>query len=327
MDAKSMVDRRVVWLDRARRAAGAGGVAHMSLDEIREARENRLPEVPGLDPVIQRLGVWLLGEGRTDVAVSTSTAPGPAGDIPLRLYTPPRPADPMPLVVWFHGGGWVLGRPHQYDWVCSLIAAEAGALVASVDYRLAPEDKAPAAVEDCVAAASWLAGQASGLGATGPLVVAGDSAGGNLAALVSIAARDAGGPDIAFQALVYPGVDLTRSFPSITELADAPILTREDIDAFVDHYLDGSGVAPDDPRVSPWFAEDLTGVAPALVQTAEADPLRDEGRAYADRLRDAGVPTRHTEYVGMPHGFLSLPGICPAARQAVAEIVQAIRNL
>lgn len=322
-----MVDRRVVWLDRLRRAAGAGGIAEMSLEDIRRARESRLPELPGLDPVIQRLGLWLLGGPRPGVTIDELSVPGPAGDLKVRRYTPPQRAEPAPLVVWLHGGGWVLGRPHQYDWVCSAIAGDAGAVVASVDYRLAPEQPAPAAVEDAVAATTWLAEHGAVVGATGPLVVAGDSAGGNLAALVAVATRDAGGPDVALQALVYPGIDLTRSFPSIHALGDAPMLTRPDIDAFVGHYLGGTAIAADDPRVSPWFVEDLSGLAPALVQTAEADPLRDEGRAYASRLRDAGVATRHTEYVGMPHGFLSLPGICPAATQAVAEIVQTIADL
>ncbi len=313
------LDSRVLLLDRARRALG-GSIEDMSLEEIQRSRVTRLPHVPGLDPVVQRLGLALFGHPRRDVAIETRTVGGAAGELAARVHRPPGVAADAPLVVWFHGGGWVLGGPAQYDWACSSIAEDAGALVVAVDYRKAPEHRAPAATEDAIAATRWIADHAAELGATGPLVVAGDSAGGNLAALVAIAARDAGDLDVAGQALVYPGVDLTTSFPSIRELADAPILTREDIDAFRGHYL-ADEVDPADPRVSPWFVDDLAGVAPALVQTAEHDPLRDEGTAYADRLAAAGVSTRHTRYVGVPHGFLSLPGICPAAHQALAELV------
>ena len=318
------LDPRVQLLDRVRRATG-GGVADMSLEEIQRARVTRLPHVPGLDPVLQRLGLALFGRPRRDVAIETRLVGGAEGDLPARLYRPPGLAADAPLVVWFHGGGWVLGSPAQYDWVCTSIAQDAGALVVSVDYRMAPEHPAPAAPDDAIAATRWIAEHAAELGASGPLVVAGDSAGGNLAALVAVAARDAGDLDLAGQALVYPGTDLTCSFPSIRELADAPILTREDIDAFRDHYLAGQ-VDAADPRVSPWFVDDLAGVAPALVQTAEHDPLRDEGTAYAERLAEAGVSMRHTRYVGVPHGFLSLPGICPPAHQALAELVTFIAS-
>ena len=318
------LDPRVRLLDRARRALG-GSVADMSLDEIQRARVTRLPAVPLLDPVVQRFGRSLFGTPRPDVSIGDTTVGGAVGELPARTYRPRRLSADAPVVVWFHGGGWVLGGPAQYDWVCTSIAEDAGAVVVSVDYRKAPEHPAPAAVDDAVAATRWVAANAGSLGASGPLVVAGDSAGGNLAALVAVAARDAGDLELAGQALVYPGTDLTSSFSSIRELADAPILTRDDIDAFLAHYL-ADGIAGDDPRVSPWFVEDLTGLAPALVQTAEHDPLRDEGTAYADRLAEAGVPTRHTRYVGVPHGFLSLPGICPVAHQALAELVDVVRS-
>lgn len=318
------LDPRVRLLDRARRAVG-GSVADMSLEEIRRARVTRLPQVPVLDPLVQRFGLALFGRPRADVAIEETTVGGAVGDRPARVYRPRGLEPDAPIVVWLHGGGWVLGGPAQYDWVCTALAEDAGALVVSVDYRKAPEHPAPAAADDAVAATRWIAEHAAELGASGALVVAGDSAGGNLAALVAVAVRDAGDLDLAGQALVYPGTDLTCSFPSIRTLADAPILTRDDIDAFRAHYLAG-GVAADDPRVSPWFVEDLAGVAPALVQTAEHDPLRDEGTAYADRMAEAGVPTRHTRYVGMPHGFLSLPGTCPAAHQALAELVDFVRS-
>ena len=318
-------DPRVLLLDRARRALG-GSVADMSLEEIQRARVTRLPQVPLVDPLVQRLGLALFGRPRGDVGIDGQARVGGAvGELPARVYRPRGLALDAPLVVWFHGGGWVLGGPAQSDWVCTSIAEDVGALVVSVDYRKAPEHPAPAAVDDAVAATRWVAEHAEALGATGPLVVAGDSAGGNLAALVAVAVRDAGDIALAGQGLVYPGTDLTCSFPSTHQLANAPMLTREDIDVFRGHYLAGE-VAGDDPRVSPWFVEDLSGVAPALVQTAEHDPLRDEGTAYADRLADAGVPTRHTRYVGVPHGFLSLPGVCPPAHQALAELVEFVRG-
>jgi acetyl esterase/lipase len=317
------VDRRVRALDALRRRAGRS-ISRMSLEDIQGAREGWMPSWPLLAPVTDRLGQWLFGVPHRAVATEDRTLPGPAGPLGVRLYRPTRRAAPAPLVVNLHGGGFVLGNLDAGDWLCSTVAAELGAVVASIDYRLAPEHPAPAAVEDAVAATRWLADHGDGLGAPGQLAVIGDSAGGNLAALVAIAARDEGGPAIAHQVLIYPAVDLTMSFPSIHELRDAPILTHEDLRVYVDHYL-GRRIDPADPSVSPWFVDDLVGLPPALVQTAEHDPLRDEGRAYVARLRDAGVPTRWTEYAGMPHGFATLPGLCRSAPQAVAEIVQELR--
>lgn len=174
---------------------------------------------------------------------------------------------------------------------------------------------------------AWLADHREELGADpdAPIAVIGDSAGGNLAALVAIAARDGAVPPLAAQILIYPVTDLTRSSASMARLTDEPILSRDDIDRFVALYL-GDGMAPDDPRVSPAFVDDLAGVAPALVITAERDPLVDEGVAYAERLAAAGVEVRHTTYVGVPHGFLSWPGVCPSAVQAGAEIASELRR-
>jgi acetyl esterase/lipase len=317
------IDRRVLVLDALRKRVGRN-VTDMSLEDIQEAREGWIPSWPLLGPVTDRIGHLLFGPPNQEVTTEDRTVLGPAGTIGVRLYRPRRPAAPTPLVVNFHGGGFVLGNLDAADWLCATVAAEVGALVASVDYRLAPEDPAPAAFDDCMAATRRLAERADALGASGPLAVMGDSAGGNLAALVAIAARDEDGPAIAHQVLIYPAVDLTMSFPSIRALADAPILTYRSMRAYVDHYL-GDLADPADPRISPWFVEDLGGLPPALVQTAEHDPLRDEGRAYARRLRDAGVAARWTEYAGMPHGFTTLPGICRSAPQAVAEIVQELR--
>ena len=309
-------------LDTVRRGL-RGGIADMSHDDILEARG---PHVPG-SAALQRVAGLVTGHPRPDVGRSTVHLPGAVGDLPARLHHPPVAAPERPLVLHLHGGGWVVGGPVQYDWFCGELAAELGALVVSIDYRKAPEHPAPAAVEDCTAVARWLlAGGGHELGAPGPVVVVGDSAGGNLAALTAIAVRDAGLEGLAAQLLVYPGTDLTLTSRSATTQTDEPILTRGDMEAFVAMYL-ADGVPPTDPRVSPLHVEDLGGVAPACIQTAEHDPLRDEGRAYAERLAEAGVAVRHTEYARMPHGFVSLPGLAPAARQAVAELVQFTRPL
>jgi acetyl esterase/lipase len=297
-----------------------------SLADVQAIRAKRDVLDGPLGVVVGRIGAVLFGAVPRGVAIDHLEVPGDHGPLRVRRYRTRATSPDAPLVINFHGGGFVLGDLDGNDWYCSTLATEAGAVVVSVDYRLAPEHPAPAAAADCIAATRWLAEHAAEVGATGPLVVTGDSAGGNLAALVAIAARDAGGPPIALQALIYPATDLTMSFPSTHELADAPIIGRADMDAFVRHYLGPDG-DPADPALSPFHVEDLTGVAPALVQTAEHDPLRDEGRAYAERLRDAGVPTRWTEYAGMPHGFVSLPGVCRSAPQAVAEIAQAIGAL
>jgi acetyl esterase len=194
------------------------------------------------------------------------------------------------------------------------------AVVVSVEYRLAPDHRYPAAAEDCYAALVDVVGRAAALGADPERVaVMGDSAGGNLAAVVCLMARDRGAPRIAHQGLVYPAVDLTMSSPSIEENAHAPILTKADCLAFRDHYLGDQDRRQ--PYASPLFAPDHAGLPPALVQVAEHDPIRDDGRRYAAALREAGVPVRLTEYVGMPHGYAWFPRICKAAPQALAELV------
>jgi acetyl esterase len=231
------------------------------------------------------------------------------------------------VVVYFHGGGWVLGNPRGYDPLCGYLADSVDVVVVSVDYRLAPEFVAPQGVQDCVDAVRWVGSSVSSLGGQpGRIAVCGDSAGGNLAAGVSLVLRDEGGPRIAHQALLYPGVDATMSFPSVTELADAPMLTRREIVAYLHRYLHGSGLDPKDPLVSPYWADSLEGLPPALVQTADLDPLRDEAVAYAARLTDAGVPVRATNYLRTPHGFMSIPGVTPSAAQARLELTTELRR-
>jgi acetyl esterase len=222
-------------------------------------------------------------------------------------------------VVNFHGGGWTVGNLDASDWLCSSVAVTTRAVVVSVDYRLAPGHRFPAAPEDCYAAMVDVASRAEDLGAAPDrLAVMGESAGGNLSTVVSLMARDRSGPRIAHQGLLYPATDLTMASPSIEEKAHAPILTKADIIAFRAHYMGDQDHRH--PYASPLFAVDLSGLPPALVQVAEHDPLRDEGIRYAERLREAGVPVRLTEYVGMPHGYLNFPRICRAAPQALAEL-------
>lgn len=246
------------------------------------------------------------------------TIDGPAGDIPVRVYRPPvAQGGDRPLILNFHGGGFVFGNLRLSDWICSSVAVTVGAVVVSVDYRLAPLHPFPAAVEDCYAALVWAAGNAGQLGAATPprIGVMGESAGGNLSAVICQLARDRGGPRIGHQALLYPPTDMTRVAQSP---AKSLIISGPDMHAFRRLYLGDTD--PADPRVSPLRAADLAGLPPALIQVAEHDPLREDGVRYAAALRSAGVPVRFTEYVGMPHGYLNFPGICRAAPQALAEI-------
>ena len=270
-----------------------------------------------------RMLMALGGAGNESVAVTDRTVPGPAGDIPVRVYTPDAPA-PRPLIAWYHGGGHVIGDLDTYDAVCRDLAAESGAVVVSVDYRLAPEHRFPAAADDCYAATQWVAEHASELGADASrLAVAGESAGGNLAAVVSLLARERGGPAIAFQALIYPATDLTRSHPSVQENGEGYLLTAKGMEWFNDHYLGPDG-DPKDPHASPLFAEDLSGLPPALVVTCEYDPLRDEGEAYAARLRDAGVPVELRRYDGQIHGFITLRMVVEEGGAALDDIARTI---
>lgn len=246
------------------------------------------------------------------------TIEGPAGDIPMRVYRPAdAPAGDRPLILNFHGGGFVFGNLRLSDWICSSVAVTVGAVVVSVDYRLAPVHPFPAAVDDCYAALVWAADNAAQLGAaTAPRIgVMGESAGGNLSAVMCLLARDRGGPRIAHQTLLYPATDLTHVVQTAVRTL---VISGPDMHAFRRMYLGDAD--PADPRISPLHATDLTGLPPALIQVAEHDPLREDGIRYAAALRSAGVPVRLTEYVGMPHGYLNFPGVCRAAPQAMAEV-------
>ncbi len=258
-------------------------------------------------------------------AVQDGSLPGPAGPVPIRTYRPSTPG-PHPTVLFLHGGGFVIGDLDTHDDHTRLLCRDVGAVVVSVDYRLAPEHPFPAGWEDCVAAYRWVVEHVAELGGdAGRLAVAGDSAGGNLSAAVAIAARDEGLP-LAAQLLLYPGVDfdVDGAYASRTDNAEGYFLTAEDMAWFGGHYLGADPV--DDPRASVLRA-DLTGVAPAIVATAEYDPLRDEGEAYADALEKAGVPVVRHRYAGLIHGFFGLGHVSPGCAAANRELCQDLAGL
>jgi acetyl esterase/lipase len=258
---------------------------------------------------------WLFGTVPPGVEVTDRSVPGPAGEVPVRVYQSAVAGDGRPLVMYAHGGGFVLGSLDMGNWLCGTVAARVGAVVVSVDYRLAPLHPFPAAVEDCYAALSWAADNAAELGATGPIGVMGESAGGNLSAVTCLVARERGGPPIRHQALIYPATDMTKETPATS----APFLSAAEISAYKRLYLGPDGDAAT-PWASPLLAADHANLPPALIQVAEHDPLRADGVRYAAALRAAGVPVRFTEYVGMTHGFVNFPGLTRSAQQAIAEV-------
>lgn len=258
--------------------------------------------------------------------VGAISIPGPAGVIAARHYRPAVDDGPAALLVFYHGGGFVFGDLDTHDSACRLICRDAGVHVLSVDYRLAPEHPAPAAVDDCHAAYRWALENAAELGADPQRVaVGGDSAGGCLAAVVTRLARDAGDPIPALQWLIYPVTDMRGGTRSRSLLADGFLLTRDDMDWFESTYLAGSDIDVTDPRVSPLLADDLSGLSPALVVTAGFDPLRDEGDAYAAALRAAGVAVDHRRMGSMVHAFLNLNVLGGGVGRANTEMISALR--
>ena len=245
------------------------------------------------------------------------TVPGPAGELRVRVYRPPT-TGAVPVVVFFHGGGFVIGNVDTHDGTCRTLCRLAQAVVVSVDYRLAPEHRFPAALDDCEAATRWVAAHAAELGADpGRVGVAGDSAGGNLAAAVTLRARAARQPPLAAQALVYPTVDFTTDRPSVVANGQGYLLSAEAVHWFVGQYLGDHDRA--DPMASPLLA-DLAGLPPAVVATAEFDPLHDEGGDYASALAAAGVPVTHLDFPGLVHGFLGLGALSPGSARATEEL-------
>ncbi len=247
--------------------------------------------------------------------------------IPVRIFTPPGDG-PFPGIVYFHGGGWVVCDLDTHDSLCRAISRRAGAVVVAVDYRLSPEARFPAAVEDCYAAVCWVAENAGKLRIDpARLAVCGDSAGGNLATVMCLKSRDAGGPPLALQVLVYPVTNLASfDTASYAEFAEGYYLTRAEMEWFRGHYLAQPSDARN-PHASPLLAPELGGLPPALVITAECDPLRDEGESYARRLTEAGVEVTCTRYTGMIHPFFSLGGVLPQGVRAIEQVAAAVRNL
>src|SRR6478735_1184995 len=293
-----------------------GSAAGMGPDEMLKAQER------------------LAGHAKLTVGVTGGLAKGVRTDnrvisqdgqqVPIRIYRAENHVDGGPVIVHFHGGGWSLGALDQSDWLCSQVCIGVGAVVVSVDYRLAPTYRFPLAVVDSLAAVNWVATHGDELKVdVGRIGLMGDSAGGNLATVVSQLLRDKGGPKITHQALMYPATDLRtpEDFdPASPARADWPILSSASMVAFRDHYLGPDGDA-NDPMASPILADDLAGLPPALIQVAEYDPLRDDGIRYARALQAAGTPARLTEYVGMPHGYFSFPKVIRGSiMQALAEL-------
>lgn len=267
--------------------------------------------------------------------IEALAAKGPTGDIPLRLYssvTRDQQKGLLPVLVYYHGGGWVIGDLDTHDTLCRQLAIESGCAVVSVDYRLAPEHVFPAAVDDCVAATRWIAEHAEGLGLDASrLAVGGDSAGGNLAAVVALAERDAaksaGLPHpIRFQLLIYPGTDMRRCSSSHTTNGEGYVLTRDTINYFHDHYM-GEGTSQDsDWRASPLLHQSLKGLPPALVLTAGYDPLRDEGLQFAQRLTESGVRSVLVNFERMIHGFILMGKVLDEANTAVSLCALELRK-
>jgi len=267
----------------------------------------------------------LAGAAEGVAKVEDRKIPGPAGQIPIRIYSPTG-AGPFPLLVFYHGGGWVIGDLDTHDNACRSLTNRAGCVTLAVDYRLAPENKFPAAVEDCYQATAWAAEHAREFGADpARIAVGGDSAGGNLAAVISLLARDRRRPALKFQLLIYPATDGaldTNSHKTFTDyfLTDTAV-----------KYLWGSYLRDDadrtDPLASPALAKSHKGLPPALIITAEFDPLRDEGEAYGEKLRAAGVPVSVTRYDGMIHGFFTMPGVLDQGKRAGDEAAMALRKV
>jgi acetyl esterase len=301
---RALLERAVHWPSYP--ALGVEGARRM----YREARRKLAPAPPEV------------------ARIENLHAPGPAGEVPVRSYRPlgALEADRPPVLVYFHGGGWTLGDLDTHDAVCRELANLARCGVVAVDYRLAPEHKFPAAVEDAIVATRWVVREADALGFDARRVaVGGDSSGGNLAAVTAIALRDAGDPPLALQLLIYPATDLANNTESHALFGDGYLAPRETTLWFTANYLrDPSDAA--DWRASPLKARDLSRLAPAYVMTAGFDPLRDEGRAYADRLHAAGVKVTYECFEGMIHGFVTMGGLLAAAHHALYRASQGLRT-
>ena len=301
-------------------------IAKMILEQMEAAGA---PQMSTLTPEEARVSTdvsSLAGIPEAVASVEERHIPGPAGDIPIRIYTP-QGQGPFPALIYYHGGGWVIGNLDVVDVPCRQLANRTGCVVISVDYRLAPEHPFPAPAEDAYAAVEWVAANGEEIDVdSSKIAVSGDSAGGNLAAVVCLMAKDKGGPKISYQILFYPVTEHSYETKSYQENADGYFLTKDSMVWFWNHYLqqeeDGKN-----PYASPLLAEDVSGLPPALVVTAEYDPLRDEGEAYAKKLLDAGVGVTLKRYEGLIHGFIWMSGALPQGIEAIelaAEELKAV---
>ncbi len=294
-------------------AGGMGDIAAMTPAQMREGfrRLARMVDLKGVP----------IGK------IEDGELPGPGGPLPYRLYRPRQPAArPLPALVFLHGGGCVFGDLDTHDGLCRMLSAESGCAVVSVGYRRAPEHRFPAALEDSYAATQWVAEHAAELGLdAGRIAVGGDSAGGGLAAVVCQMAATNHGPRLALQVLFCPVMDMRAATPSRRNLADGYFLNQATIDWMLQHYC-ATDIDLDDPRLSPLRATRFSGLPPAQIHTAEFDPLRDEGEAYAQRLRQAGVGAHYTCHAGMIHHFYAMAGAIPAARVVLKTAAAAMRE-
>jgi acetyl esterase len=303
------VDPQVSALLAAMEAQGAPDISQLSVSQARDMA-NSFREMQG--DLVQV------------ASVGDRTVPGPGGALPVRIYTPT--GSPRGALVYFHGGGWVIGNIEVVDAPCRALAEATGCVVVSAQYRLAPESAYPAAAEDCYAVTQWVAEHLAELG-TEPagVVVAGDSAGGNLAAVVALMARDRGGPEIAFQALIYPATDLeSMETDSYRDNAEGYLLSAASMRWFRDHYIPEPAQRAE-PYASPARAEDLSGLPPAFIATMEFDPLRDEGERYAELLQKAGGTATVQRYDGQIHGLFWLGGVCGRYGGLVEELGREVK--
>ncbi len=295
---------------------------------LQQMAEQEMPALATLTPVQAREALnaplkELGGHPETTASVKNLDIPGPAGRIPIRTYTP-QGSGPFPILVYFHGGGWVICDLDTHDSLCHTLANGAECTVVSVDYRLAPEHKFPAAVEDAYVATQWVAENADVInGDNARIAVGGDSAGGNLAAVVSLMTRDRGGPSLLYQLLIYPATNLSAfDTGSYRRYGVGYLLTSDEAKWYRDQYLEREEDAAN-PYASPLLAQDLSNLPPVFVMTAEFDVLADEGEAYADRLRQAGISVRSKRYNGMIHAFFGIAGV-DRARDARDEAIAAL---
>jgi len=269
----------------------------------------------------------LAGESPGNLDVSDHFIESPTHRIPIRIYRPQEAIDkPLPALVYYHGGGWCVGNLESHDHVCRWLAAHSDCVVISVDYRLGPENKFPCAVDDAFTAVRWIVTHAEELGIDEKRIgVGGDSAGGNLSTVVTLLAREEGGPHLACQLLIYPATDMLMRFPSHAVCGDGYRLTRTSIVWFVNGYLrDGEDMY--DKRASPLMAENHANLPPAFILTAAFDPLKDEGKAYAEKLKEAGVSIKYHCYEGMVHGFIAMPGAVDTAKTALLDAASYLKQ-